>query len=147
MPGTRAPIDNRGTHFAAAAPGPASGAWLLRQKRERLQRCNLEGFTAADIGAAQLVVAAHHIRLGLGEAGAIAFIGAAGQLLAFAAHYPGHFVLAGLPAFGAGKGVCSQFRRLVEEFPFIHGVKPRCRPRTADLVPRALWLESPLRPI
>jgi hypothetical protein len=87
-----------------------------------LQLCNLEGLAAADVGAGELVVAAHHIGLRLGKAGSIALVGSAGQLRTLAPHYPGDLVLARLAALGAREGVGSQFRGLVEKIPFFHRV-------------------------
>ena len=94
---------------------------LLRQKRQRLQPRNLERLAAADVGAGQFVVAAHHIGLRLGEAGSVALVGVARQLRPFAANYPGNFVFPRLAALGAGQSVAALLRRLVEKFPLFHG--------------------------
>jgi len=96
---------------------------LLRQKRQRLQPRNLERLAAADVGAGQFVVAAHHIGLRLGEAGSVALVGVARQLRPFAANYPGNFVFPRLAALGAGQGVAALFRRFVEKFPLFHGLR------------------------
>ena len=81
---------------------------------------NLEWLAAADVGAGELVVAAHHVRLRLGKARAVAFIGIARQLGPLAPNYPAYLILAGLPALGAGKRVLPHFSCLVEEFAFFH---------------------------
>lgn len=85
-----------------------------------MQRCNLKGLAAADIHAAELIVTTHHVRLRLCEPRPIPLIGLARQLGPLPAHNPGHFVLARLPAFGAGQIVRSCLRRLYEKFPLFH---------------------------
>src|ERR1019366_2918569 len=92
----------------------------LRQERQRLQLRDLEGLAAADVDAGQLVVAAHHIRLRLGESAPVPLIGVARQLRPFPPHHPGHLVLARLPALGAGEGMRPLFRRLVEKISLFH---------------------------
>src|SRR5579862_2424066 len=99
---------------------------LLGQEGQGLQRGDLEWLSAAHIGAGQLVIAAHHIRLRFGEPGAIAFIGMTGQLRFLAADDPGDFVLGSLSALGAGQSVGAHLSGLVKKLAFFHG--PRSQP-------------------
>jgi len=85
-----------------------------------LQCADLEGLAAAHIGAGQLVVAADHIGLGLGEAGAIALIGTARQLRAFATDDPCDFVFSRLATAGTGQGVGANFGGFVEKIALFH---------------------------
>jgi len=110
-------IGFRGIGFRARGPA------LVRQEGYGLELGDFEGFAASHVGAGELVVAADHVGLGFQEAGAVAFVGVAGQLGAFAADDPGNFVLAGLAALGAGDGVAALFSGLVEKFPFFHDVR------------------------
>ena len=52
---------------------------LVHEESERLQRSNLERLAATDVGALQLVVAADHVGLRLGEARTVALVAAARQ--------------------------------------------------------------------
>src|SRR5579863_4414155 len=97
---------------------------LLAEKRQRLQANNLERFAAADVGAGQFVIAAHHVGLGLGETGAVALVRLARQLRSLAADDPRNLVFVGLPAFRTGKDVRAQLRALGKEFPLFHGPSP-----------------------
>jgi hypothetical protein len=85
-----------------------------------LQGCNLKGLAAANIHAAQLIVASHHVGLRLGEPGSIALIGVTGKLGPFPPHHPGHLVLAGLSALGTCQIMRSYLSRLYEKFPLFH---------------------------
>src|SRR3954454_18027786 len=78
---------------------------LVVEKGQRLQAGDLERLAAAHVRAGQFIVAAHHVGLRFGKFGAIAFVGIAGQLRAFAADYPGDLVIVGLPALGTGEAV------------------------------------------
>ena len=86
---------------------------------------DLKGLAAADVLAGKLVVAAHHVRLRLGEARAVALVGAAGQLGALAAHHPGDVVLGRLAAFGAGERVGALLGGLVEKIALFHADRSR----------------------
>lgn len=99
-------------------PGREAGS--VHEKREALKGGDLEGLAAADVGAGKLVVAAHHIRLRLGEPGTIALVSVARQLRFFAANDPGDLIFPGLPAFGTGQGVGAHLSGLVEKLPFFH---------------------------
>jgi Tol biopolymer transport system component len=94
-----------GRSIAAISPDSKTLSILVGQKRQRLQLRDLKRLAAAHVGAGQLVVAAHHVGLRLGKAGAVALVGVAGQLRPLAPHHPAHLVFAGLPALGAGKCV------------------------------------------
>ena len=104
-----------------APEGCGADESLVLEEGERLQAGDVEGLAAADVKAGELVVAAHHVGLGLGEASAVAFIGVPGKLGALAADYPGDFVLGGLAAFGTGEVVCALLRGLCEKFALFHG--------------------------
>ena len=93
---------------------------LIHEEGQRLERRNFERLTATDISALELIVAANHIGLGLGEAGAVTLVGAARQLRALAANDPGDLVIASLSALGAGEVVRPLFRCFVKEFPLFH---------------------------
>ena len=97
--------------------------FLVGQEGDGLELGDFEGFAAAHVGAGQLVVATNHVGLGLGEAGAVALVGVAGQLVPFTANDPGDFVLAWLAAFGACDGVAALLGGLVEKIPFFHGIR------------------------
>ena len=96
---------------------------LLGQECKCLQLRDLKWLAAADVGAGELVVAAHHVGLRLGKAGSVALIGIAGQLRTFAAYYPRNLVLGRLAALGAGKVVAALFGGLDEKFPLFHGLR------------------------
>jgi len=72
----------------------------------------------------ELVVAANHVGLSLGESRPVALVAAARELRAFAAHDPGHFLVRRLAALGANEIVRALFRYFVEEFPLIHTMFP-----------------------
>jgi hypothetical protein len=61
------------------SPADQHGPELIR-KNHRLQPGNLESLSAAHVLAAHYIVFAQHVGAGFGKAGAIAFIGAAGEL-------------------------------------------------------------------
>jgi hypothetical protein len=90
-------------------------------KSQRLQAGDFERLAAADVGAAELVVATDHVGLGLGELGAVALIGMARKLRLLAPDDPGYLVLSTLAALGAGEGVGALLCRFVEEITLIHG--------------------------
>jgi len=93
---------------------------LLIQECEGLKAGDFEGFAAADVHTGEFVVAANHIGLRLCELGAVALVGVAWKLSAFAAHHPCDFVLAWLSTLGTGEVVGSCFGGFVEEVAFFH---------------------------
>ena len=65
---------------------------------------------------------AQHVGAGLGEAGAVAVVGASGELALFGAHHPRHFILGGLMAVRTVQGRCIFFSevRLVKKISLLH---------------------------
>jgi len=94
-----------------------------------LKTGHFKTFAAAHILAGELIVAADHIGLSFGEAGAIAFIGSAGNLSFLAADDPLDGIFAGLAAMGASEIVTALFGALVEKVAFFHEVY--CAPKRA----------------
>src|ERR1700728_3957477 len=70
----------------------------LFREHYRLHTGNIEPFPAAHVLACHHVVFAQHVRPGLGEAGTVTLVGAAGKLAFLGADHPGHFVLRRLVA-------------------------------------------------
>jgi len=64
---------------------------------------NFKALAAAYVLAHDHVIAANHVRLRFGKLGAIALIGAPGELFLLGPHQPCEFVLTGLAAVRAGK--------------------------------------------
>src|ERR1019366_5711266 len=64
--------------------------WAGLEEGDGLDAGDVEAFAAADVLAADQVVGADHVALGLGEAGAIALVGAARDLGLLAAAEPSH---------------------------------------------------------
>src|SRR5450432_512030 len=89
-------------------------------KNNRLHAGNLEAFAAAHVLAHHHVVFAQHVRLGFGEAGAVALVGAARYLLLLGADYPGHLVLRRFFTTGAVEGRWLLFLAFVEKLAFFH---------------------------
>lgn len=94
------------------------------QEGDGLDSGDFEALAAADIFAGDHVVAADHIGLRLGEAGAVALIGVAGQSTLLAADEPAQFVVASLSAVGAGEHVVALLGALVKEIAFFHWFFP-----------------------
>jgi len=69
---------------------------LLFGEHYRLHTRNLKPLPAAHVLAGQHVVFAEHVGTSFGEAGAVALIGASGELFLLSADDPGNFVFAGL---------------------------------------------------
>jgi hypothetical protein len=93
---------------------------IASEERYRLDSCYLESLAAADVFAAYEIVAADHVALGLGEAGAIALVGSAGDLGLLSAYHPAELVLGLLAAVRAGHRVSALFGALVEKFTLFH---------------------------
>src|ERR1035437_3697637 len=121
----------------------------VSQKRHRLQHADLEGLAAADVGARQFFIAPDHVRLRLGELGAVPFVGPPRQLRPLAPHYPGHLVLAQLAALGTGQRVGALFGCFVEKitlfhgFPALHPGGKTCSRNPGSLPPQRPKPESP----
>ena len=98
------------------------------KERDGLNACHFKALAAAHILARNYVVAAHHVGLGLGEAGAIALISIPRKSVLFAPHEPAQLIIASLPAMGTGKHVIALFGSLVKKFPFFHLVPPYMTP-------------------
>jgi hypothetical protein len=92
----------------------------LIQERDRLDSGHFKALAAAHVLAHDHIVAADHVRLSLGKLGAIAFVGAAGELLFLGPHQPCEFVLTGLAAVRAGKRVGFPGFLFVEKISLVH---------------------------
>ena len=92
------------------------------EEGDGLDSGDFEAFAAADIFAGDHVVAADHVGLRLGEAGAVALVGVAGQAGFLAADEPSELVLGRLAAMGTGERVRALLGPLVKKFPFFHFV-------------------------
>jgi hypothetical protein len=90
------------------------------QKRDRLDARDLEALAAANILAGHHVVTADHIRLGFGELGAIALVGAAGKLLLLGTHQPGELIFTRLAAVRTGQRMRLFGFFFVKKVSFIH---------------------------
>src|SRR5437868_1299983 len=92
----------------------------LIQESDRLDSGHFKAFAAADVFAHDHVVAADHIRLRLGELGAVALVSTAGKLLLLGAHQPCELILTGLAAVGTGKRVGFPGFLFVEKIALVH---------------------------
>ena len=92
----------------------------LIQKRHRLDSGNFKALAATDVFTHDHIVAANHIGLRLGELGAIALVGAAGELLLLGPHQPCKFVFTSLTAVGTRERVCLLGFFFVEKIAFVH---------------------------
>lgn len=99
---------------------PANKVQALIQKRHRLDSGHFKALAAADVFAHDHVVAADHIGLGLGEFGAVALVGAAGELLLLGAHQPCELILASLTAVRARKRMGLPGFLFVEKIALVH---------------------------
>src|SRR5512142_1823876 len=73
------------------------------EERYGLDSGDFETLATAEVFAGQQVFAADHVGAGLGELGAIAFVGASRELLLLGADNPGDVVFVLLAAMGAGE--------------------------------------------
>src|SRR6185437_11072347 len=94
------------------------------EEGDGLDAGDFKALAAADVAAADEVVGADHVALGFGEAGAVALVGAAGELGFFAADDPADGILIGLAAVRAGERMGALLGALVEECAFFHGQNP-----------------------
>src|SRR5580704_3851896 len=95
---------------------------MLLGENHRLEAGDFEAFAAADVFAGHHVVFAEHVGAGFGEAGAVALVGAAGELLLFGANNPGDFILGGLTAVGTVQVRQFLFRAFIEKFALFHKI-------------------------
>src|SRR5438552_2195506 len=75
---------------------------------------------AAHVLAGHHVVPAKHVGTSFGEAGAVAFVGAAGKLALFSAHQPIDFIFSGLMTMRTVQRSWLFVWPLVEKFALIH---------------------------
>jgi hypothetical protein len=85
-----------------------------------LQPGNLEPLPAAQILAAHHVVFAQHVGPRFGESGAIAFVGASGQLALLGAHQPSNFIVSSFVTMRTVQCRRFLFWPLVKEISFVH---------------------------
>jgi hypothetical protein len=104
-------------------PFGVRGWGLIGQECQRLKLRDFEWLATANIRAGKLVVTADHVGLRFGEAGAVTLVGVARQLRTLAADDPSDFVFGGHAALGASECVAALLGRLVEKFPFFHGLR------------------------
>ena len=71
---------------APPSPGYSNFGRALIQKCYGLNASNLKAFTATQVLAHDHIVATDHVRLRLGELGAVALVGASGELLLLGPH-------------------------------------------------------------
>lgn len=100
---------------------------LLREYH-RLYAGDFEALAAPQVLAGHHVVAAEHVGAGFGEAGAVALIGAAGDLFLLGTHQPVDFVFSRLLAVRAIQRGRLFFRAFIEEFAFVHNQSFVVRP-------------------
>src|ERR1700722_17597574 len=105
--------------LGVAVPGARENSRLLGEDH-RLHAGNFETLAAAHILAGQHVVFAQHVGARLGEAGAVALIGASGELAFLGTHKPVNFIFAGLMAMRAVQRGLLAFLLLVEKVAFFH---------------------------
>src|SRR5574338_114458 len=94
------------------------------EERYGLDSGNFEALAAAEVLAGQQVFAADHVRAGLGELGAIAFVGTSGELLLLGADDPADVVFVLLAAMGAGERGFPGLLPLVIKFALFHRQPP-----------------------
>src|SRR5262249_7650422 len=87
---------------------------------DRLDAGNLEALAAAQVLAGHHVVFAQHVGAGFGEAGAVAFVGAAGKLVLLGAYQPGHFIFGRLMTVGTVQRGWFLFLTFVKEIALFH---------------------------
>ncbi len=92
----------------------------LFREHHGLHPRNLEPLAATHVLAGQHVVFAEHVRSRFGEAGAVAVIGASGELLLLGADHPGNFVFARLLAVRTIQRGHFLVRALIKKIAFFH---------------------------
>jgi hypothetical protein len=99
----------------------AAGRTFLLGKDHRLHARNIEPLAAADIFAGHQIIFAQHVGSRLGEAGAVALVGAARKLALLGPDQPCDFILAGLLAMRAVERRRFLLGSLVKKVSFFHG--------------------------
>jgi hypothetical protein len=94
--------------------------WTWLDEGDGLDAGDVEPLAAADVLAANKIVGADHIALGLGEAGAVALVGSAWELGLLAADQPSNLVFTRLTAMWTGHGVSSLLGTFVEKITLFH---------------------------
>lgn len=110
---TEGGLDAFGAIFGSAGRPFALGG-------DGLDSSYFEALTATNVFAANQVVAANHVGLGLGEAGAVSLVGSARELCFFAPNQPVQFVLSRLRAVRACHGVRPHLCPFIEKFTLFH---------------------------
>src|SRR5207248_9633676 len=85
-----------GARGVRSCPKLVAQCVTLVRKDHRLNTGNFTSLPAAHVLAGHHVVPAKHVGTSFGEAGAVAFVGAAGKLALFSAHQPIDFIFSGL---------------------------------------------------
>jgi hypothetical protein len=114
----------------------------LLGKHDRLHSGNLKALPATHILASHHIVAAQHIGFGLGEAGAVSFVSAAGKLILLGAHQPADFVFGGLLAMRTVQRRQLLFRAFIKKFALFHRVVGR-RSQLGPTADRLYYCTSP----
>ena len=116
---------------------------LLFRKYDRLHAGNFEALSAAHVLASHHVVAAEHVGTGLGEAGAVAFVGSAGKLLFLGTYQPVDFVFGGLLAMGTVQRRNLLVRPFVKKFALVHALRLLVFPlKIIARLWRAVWQDG-----
>jgi hypothetical protein len=97
----------------------------LLGKHDRLHAGNLEALAASHILAGHHVIAAEHVGFGFSEAGAVAFVGAAGKLVLLGTHQPVDFVFSGLLAMRTIQRRQLLLRPFIKKLALFHRVVSR----------------------
>src|SRR5512135_1647034 len=103
---------------------PAKSSFMSVEKCDGLHSGDVEAFATAHVLAGQHVFATDHVGAGLGELGAIAFVGATAQLPLLGTDHPPDVVFVLLPAMGTGQRGFLSFLSLVVEFALVHRQPP-----------------------
>src|SRR5579864_2799788 len=129
---------SRGRHALGAARTYQCGGFAagltadetLFRKNDRLHARDIEPLPAAHILAGHHVVFAQHVRPGLGEAGAVALVGAARKLPLLGAYHPSHLVFRRLVAMRTIQRSDFLLLLLVKKIALFHGIEAgSVRPR------------------
>src|SRR5579864_4143224 len=111
-----AKVEKRDRRDCQESPLPKA----LLGEDDGLHARDFEALAAAHVLARQHVVFAKHVGAGLGEAGAVAFVGTSGKLAFLGADQPVDLILAGLMAVGTVQRGRLLILTLVEKVAFFH---------------------------